>query len=154
VLFRSLLPLPCHQQTLLIRSWVHQLLSHTLPHTKPLSSCLHNRDCIARVKVCRLVVPYHTRFWQTFTILTKTDCLLYKFIMSLQSDILLNRKQLNSELQNAAASFFTFRFRSSRHWSAYWDNMHLLKPCCDAGMTSEKGHPHNISRKCFLRYWL
>jgi len=35
---------------------VHQLLYHTLSHTTPLSAWLHHRICIARVKVCNLVV--------------------------------------------------------------------------------------------------
>jgi len=57
------------------------------------------------------------------------------------SDVLLNQKQSNSELQNVVASLFTVRFRLSRLWSVYWVNIYHWNPCFDARMTSRMGHP-------------
>jgi len=61
-------------------------------------------------------------------------------LLLLRSDVLLNRKQLNSGLQNAVApNFYMVWFQPDRFWSVYWVN--ILKPCFDAGIT------HSSTRK-------
>jgi len=67
------------------------------------------------------------------------------------SDVLLNRKQLNSELKNAVAPLFTVRFRLGHFWSVLV-NIYYLKQCFDNGMTSRRGHPQEYQTKMLVSY--